>query len=447
MHLRHRIVVKLLSTAQPSVDTGRVNGLTRLQADPSRQPVVLGIDGAGFIAKGLLYAMERTPGFAPAVVAARSPQRACDIWLASGRAVTAKDILSVEDPDQLAAAIADDRPAVTSDAGLLAETPGIDVVLEATSAFDHGAELMLSALRNGRTVVSMNAEVDATIGHLLHHQAADSGAVYTICDGDQPGAMLRQLEFVSSIGMDVVAAVNCKTNLDVHQTPEMSRDFAARDGTSQYMTTAFGDGTKMQFENTVVANLSGLIPDCRGMHGVHTTVETAAADITAALSAQGCVEFTLGGDFGAGIGVVGHCDDPEMEMAVLKYLKMGNGPEYFLFRPYHLIHFEVPITVAEAVLDRTCLGTPSSSRVAETITVAKRDLSAGTQLDGVGGFCCYGLMDDTAGAAGLLPMGLSEHARVTHSVAADEVIALDDVELDDSAPIVQLWEQQAEFGY
>ena len=72
------------------------------------------------------------------------------------------------------------------------------------------------------------------------------------------------------MGIEVVAAVNCKRNLDVHQNPDDSRPYAERDGTSVLMTTAFGDGTKMQIENAVVANLTGLVPDRLGMHGVET---------------------------------------------------------------------------------------------------------------------------------------------------------------------------------
>ena len=197
----------------------------------------------------------------------------------------------------------------------------------------------------------MNAEVDATIGWLLHHEAAAAGRIYTIGDGDQPGVLLRQLDFVSLMGIEMVAAVNCKRNLDVHQNPDDSRPYAERDGTSVLMTTAFGDGTKMQIENAVVANLTGLVPDRRGMHGVSTTVERAADDISAAISRHGVVEYTRGGDFGGGVGVVGLRRGP-MVQPYMRYGKLGDGPYYFYFRPYHLLHFEVPMTIADVVLDR-----------------------------------------------------------------------------------------------
>jgi len=416
-----------------------VNTLKRLQARSDQRPIAVAVNGAGFISKGLLHRLERTPGITTAIVTARNTDRATEIWEMSGRD---EEVVVSDNVDVLNQAIADGRPVVAPSADVLGSLDGIDVVYEATGAIDHGAEVMLSALRSGRHVVSMNAEVDATIGHLLHDQAHRNGVVYTIADGDQPGAMLRQIDFVEGMGFEIAAALNCKGQLDVHQTPEISRQYATRDDTSILMTTAFGDGTKMQIENTVVANLSGLIPDKRGMHGVETDLAHAADDIANALSNPGRVEFTLRGDFKAGIGVLGTADDADMEMPYMRYLKMGDGPHYFFYRPYHLVHFEAAYTIAEAVLDSTSLGTPTTKRVAETITLAKQAVAKGTKLDGIGGAWAYGLIDTVEGSAGLLPVGLSGHATLTKDHAVDEPILTDNVELDDSALIVKLRAEQ-----
>jgi predicted homoserine dehydrogenase-like protein len=209
------------------------------------------------------------------------------------------------------------------------------------------------------------------------------------------------------------------------------------------MTTAFGDGTKMQIENAVVANLTGLVPDRRGMHGVSTTVERAAADISAAISRHGVVEYTRGGDFGGGVGVVGY-GEGEMVQPYMRYGKLGDGPYYFYFRPYHLLHFEVPMTLADVVLDRSPLGVPVGAPVAEVVAIAKRDLKAGDEIDGIGGFACYGHVDTAEDAADLLPIGLSEGARLIADVGQDEPVPLDAVELDEDALIVRLRRRQDE---
>ena len=413
--------------------------LERWAADGNRSPVA--VVGAGFIGRGLVHRLHEVPGLPPGVVVNRDVRRAVEAYTAAG--VAPDQVVVSNDPGALDEAIAEGRPAATGDADVLPSLETVPLVVEATGALDHGARVVLSALRAGKSVVSMNAELDATVGYLLHSVAREAGSVYTISDGDQPGVLLRQLELAHTLGLDVVAAVNCKRNLDVRQNPDDSRPYAERDGTSVLMTTAFGDGTKMQIENAVVANLTGLVPDVRGMHGVETTVERAAADVAAVLGRSGVVEYTLGGDFGGGVGVVVHADDP-LVTPYLRYGKLGDGPYYFLFRPFHLLHLETPLTLADVVLDREPLGVPPGPPTAEAVAVAKRALAAGEQLDGIGGFCCYGHVEAADRASDLLPIGLAEHARLVEDVAIDEPVPLAAVELDESAEIVRLRRRQDE---
>ncbi len=398
------------------------------------------IVGGGFIGRGIVHRLERTPGMRPAVVINRSIENGLLAFKVSGR--NPDEVVISDDPEELSTAIASRVPALSASPDAIGAVDGIDVVVEATGALDYGARVVLGAIEARKHVVSMNAELDATIGSLLQRRARESKVVYTISDGDQPGVMLRHMEFVSGMGFEITAAVNCKRNLDPHQNPDSSRGYANRDNTSLTMTTAFGDGTKMQIENAVVANASGLVPDRRGMHGVRTTLATACDDIMALLSHRGVVEYTLGGDFGGGIGVIGHANDQEMVQPYMRYSKMGNGPDYFFFRPYHLLHFELPLTVAEVILDGHGLGRPAVEPVAEVVAIAKRDLHPGEALDGIGGFTCYGHIDTASGARGLLPIGLAEHARMRCRVTQDKPITMEDVELDGSAEIVKLRDVQ-----
>jgi predicted homoserine dehydrogenase-like protein len=394
---------------------------------------LVAVAGAGFMGRGLVRQLARTPGMRPALVVNRTVSAAVEAYAAAGLA----DPVVSDDPDTVAAALAEGRPAVSGDPQAIAALDAVDVVVEATGALEYGARLVLGALEAGKDVVSLNAELDEALGHLLHHAARRSGAVYTIADGDQPGVLLRQLELVAGMGFEIAAAVNCKRNLDVHQNPDDSRPYAERDSTSVPMTTAFGDGTKMQIECAVVANLTGLVPDVRGMHGVETTVARAAADVAAAISQPGVVEYTVGGDFGGGVGVVGRSGDPSVA-AYMRYAKMGDGPDYFFFRPYHLMHFEVPRTIAQVVLDREPLGTPLERPVAEVVAVAKGDLRPGDRLDGIGGFACYGQVDTAERAAGYLPIALADDATLVRPVRRDEPVPLDAVELDESLELVRL---------
>jgi predicted homoserine dehydrogenase-like protein len=401
--------------------------------------VRVAVVGAGFIGRGLVAQLARTPGLAPVLVVNRTPERAVAAYAAAGL----DEPVVTDDPPTLAAAVEAGTPAVTSAAEAVAAVDAIDLVVEATGAMEYGGRVVLDALAGGKDVVSMNAELDATLGYLLHHEAARAGRIYTIADGDQPGVLLRQLEFVQGLGLEIVAALNCKRNLDVHQDPDDSRPYAERDGTSVLMTTAFGDGTKMQIENAVVANLTGLVPDRRGMHGVETTLKRAIEDVVGTISRPGVVEYTLGGDFGGGVAVIGRTHDRELR-AYLKYGKLGDGPDFLFFRPYHLIHLEIPLTIADVVLDREPLGTPVGPPVADVVAVAKRDLAPGTGLDGIGGYACYGAVATAEEAAGYLPIGLAGHARAVAPVARDEPVPLDAVELDEEAWLVTLRRRQDE---
>jgi predicted homoserine dehydrogenase-like protein len=348
----------------------------------------------------------------------------------------------VDDPDAARTAIARKVPAVTEDAGVAIALDELDVLVEATGSLDHGATVMLHALEAGRAVVSINAEVDATIGWLLHETARAHGGIYTICDGDQPGVLMRTVDRVEHMGFDPIVAVNCKRHLDVHQSSLESAAYAARDDTSLALTVSAGDGTKMNIEQAVVANLTGMPPERRGMRGIETTLERALADVLAAIGREHIVEYTLGGDFGAGVFVIGRAPEPEAVATPLRFYKLGDGPEYLVFNPYTLVQFDMPRSIAEVALDREPLWAPSAPPVADVVALAKRDLRPGDRLDGIGGDCCYGQIDTVADAAGLLPMASTEHATVVRPVPRDAPVPLDAVEVDPTAPIVALRAQQ-----
>ena len=414
----------------------------RRLVDDHRQ-LQVGIIGAGYVGRGLAHLLDRLDGFAPAVIVNRTIERGIDAYRWSGR--DPSEVVVARTETALRDAVSARRPVVVADPDLAIMLDELDVLVEATGSVDYGAQVMLAALRSGRKVVSVNAEVDAAIGWLLHRTAAMHGGVYTICDGDQPGVLMRTIDRVDHMGFEVLAAVNCKRHLDVHQSRAESAAYAARDATSVAIAVSAGDGTKMNLEQAVVANLAGLPPACRGMHGVRTTLEHALGDVRGLLSAigrEGVVEYTLGGDFGAGVFVIVRACEPDAVQTALRFFKLGDGPEYLVFSPYTLVHFEMPRSIAEVALDGDPLWRPSEPPIAEVVAIAKRDLAPGDPVEGIGGDGCYGQIDLVAEARGLLPVVLAEHASIVKPVRRDEPISLDAVEIDDSMPIVRLRRQQ-----
>jgi predicted homoserine dehydrogenase-like protein len=406
------------------------------------QPISVAVFGAGYVGRNLVHLLDRLPGFVPAVVVNRSLERAIDTYIAAGS--RADEVIVAHDERTLRRAIERGAPVVTAEPDLVISYDGFDALAETTGALDYGAAVMLSALRAHRAVVSINAEVDVAIGWLLHIVAAAHGGVYTICDGDQPGGQMRTLDRVTHMGFDVVASMNCKRHLDVHQTVASSAPYAKRDNTSVAVTVSSGDGTKMNIEQAVVANLASLAPDCRGMRGIRTVLDRALDDVLRAISRDGVVDYTLGGDFGAGVFAIGRAREPEIVRTPLRFFKMGDGPEYLIFNPYTLVHFEMVQSIAEVALDEAPLWSPIRPPVADVIAFAKRDLVAGDCLDGIGGDTCYGQIDTVERARGLLPIVFTEHAKVVTTVPRDAPIPVESVELDPEAPIIALRRSQEE---
>ena len=101
--------------------------------------------------------------------------------------------------------------------------------------------------------------------------------------------------------------------------------------------------------------------------------------------------------------------DPKQQHYLNLY-KMGEGPLYSFFIPYHLVHFEVPNAIARVVLFRDTVAPPLAGPVVEVCAVAKRDLRAGEILDDYGMYMTYGeaVNVDEMSRGRYLPEGLVE---------------------------------------
>ena len=386
----------------------------------------MAVSGIGSMGRGIALQLRAMPGLEPCILVNRTVERAVEAWVLAGAA--REEIVVTDDPRLLEIAVEQGLPCVCREPESAVAVTGVEVFVEATGTVGPAARAVLRAIAARKHVVVMNAELDGTIGCYLAERARQQGVVYSYADGDQPGVLMRLLEWVGLHGFEIVAAVNCKGFLDVRATPDSCGEWAQRMKTSPQMVCAFTDGTKMNLENAVVANATGLVPDVRGMHGVKTTQRDAVRDFGATLSRTGLVDYSLGGDFAGGVFVIGRSSDWDRVGHYFDYLKMGRGPDYMFLRPYHLCHLETPLTVAEAVLYREPTIAPRGAPVAEVVAMAKRNISQGEVLDGIGGWTVYGQVDTVDRAREFLPVGLAEGAVLTRSVAAGEPIPLAAVE-------------------
>ncbi|HET7856492.1 MAG TPA: SAF domain-containing protein, partial [Gaiellaceae bacterium] len=348
-------------------------------------------------------------------------------------------------------AIGDGRPAVTDDPLLVAEAEQVDAVIEVTGTVELAARVALAAFEAGKHVVLMNAEVDGTVGPILKTYADRAGVVVTNADGDQPGVQMNLYRFVRGLGVKPVLAGNIKGLHDPYRTPTTQADFAARWGQNPQMVTSFADGTKISFEQAIVANATGMRVSRRGMQGPEVAAGTPIEEAAKLLEADalgngnGVVDYVVGAAPSPGVFVLGTHDNP-LQQHYLNLYKLGEGPLYCFYTPYHLCHFEVPNTVARAVLLGDAAIAPVGPPRVDVIAAAKADLAAGDTLDGLGGYMTYGLAEnsDVVAAERLLPIGLAEGCRVTRAVRRDEVLTYGDVEVPEGRVSDRLRAEQAE---
>jgi predicted homoserine dehydrogenase-like protein len=411
-------------------------------------PVRVAIVGAGYQGRGVaLQILTSMTGMRLVAVANRTIDRARQAYAQAG----VEDVQQVSTVSALEDAIDRGQYAITDDAALVCKAAGIDAIIEATGTIEFGANVSIQALEHGKHLILSNAELDATIGPILKVYADRAGVVMTDIDGDQPGTMMNLHRFVDAIGYKPVLVGNIKGLLDHYRTPETQQAWADEHGQAPYMVTSFADGTKISMENAVAANATGFPVGQRGMYGPACDHVTEAVDLFPKdeLLETGLNDYIIGAEPGPGVFVIAYNDHP-VKRQYTEVLKMGEGPFYVFYTPYHLPHLEVPLTVARAVLFGDAAVTPKGAPVCEVLTLAKRDLKAGERLDGIGGFAAYGWIDnaDVARRDNLLPMGLSEGCVLTRDVPKDQAISFDDVTVPDDRLCDRLYtEQRAHFQH
>ena len=419
------------------------------ERESSRKPVRVGLVGAGCMGRGIaLQITAFTKGMRLIAIANRTLAKAVNnAALAGCEAPTIVENQATFDRTVLAGGTA-----LTQDAGLVAKSPLVDVLVDATGSLEFAARIVVDAIDNGKHVVLMNAELDGTVGPALQRRANHAGLVCTNADGDQPGVIMNLYRFVRQIGLKPVLCGNIKGLLDRYRTPATQSAFAAQWGQEPKMVTSFADGTKLAFEQAIVANATGSRLLASGMLGPivppGTRIEDAASVFPVdTLLERGCVvDYVVGADPAPGVFVLATCNHP-VQRDYLNLYKLGAGPLYCLHTPFHLCHFEVPFTIAKATLFGNAAVRPLAGIAVEVVATAKRDLPSGIRLDGIGGYDLYGRAEEAAHARALmlLPIGLSEDVVLRRSVRKDQLLRIDDVEIPPDRMVDALRAEQDAF--
>ena len=414
---------------------------TRLrEREAAGEPIRVGLIGAGQMGTEIVAQIGEMVGMEVAVIVDLSEDRA-----AAGYAHSKKrrEIVCAGDPAEAEAATAHGKWVAATDHYVATRHSAIDVVVDATGSTRMGAEIAMDAIYNKKHVVMMNVECDVTVGAILRKLADDAGVVYSLAAGDEPAAIVELYRFANALGFEIVSAGKGKNNpLDIYATPESVRAKAEQRKMSAKMLCEFVDGSKTAVEMCAVSNATGLVPDIRGMHAAKATVpELAKVFIPRTdggiLEKSGVVDFAIG--VHPGVFVVAKTYNQRIIDGMVQR-DMGEGPYYTLYRPFHLCSVEVPLTIAQTVLYGESSGHPLFTPTSECLAVAKRDITAGEILDGIGEYCYRGSIDTakTARDEGLLPLGLAMGCVARQDIPKETVITYSMVESVEETVLVQL---------
>lgn len=409
-------------------------------------PIKVGIIGAGQMGRGLISQLYKMKGMTPSVVCDIDINKVLHAFSKSN--ITENDYIITNNLSQANDAIKKGKIVVSEDKQIASFVDETDCVVDATGFTDIGAEIAIDTINNGKNIVMLDVEADVVVGPILKRKADKAGVIYTGSAGDEPGAVKEMFDFSEALGFDIKVIGKGKNNeVDHSCTPDSIRDYAISRGVSPKMQCSFSDGTKNMVELCCMANSTGLVPDVRGGHGPKCDIKNldkvlCLKEEGGILNNYGVVEWVNG--IAPGVFVI-VSSDLEFIHHEMQYLRIGDGPNYVLYRPYHLCGMETPLTIARAVLDKAPTIVPMDGLVCEAITVAKKDLKKGESVDGIGGFSTYGTIDkrEVAKELNALPIGLiNKNTKMAKDVKKGEIITYDDVILDEDSLLVKLRREQ-----
>ena len=418
-----------------------------LNRSDKRNPVRVGLIGAGKFGSMFLSQVPTTPGLTVSAIADLDP--------AAAKATCASIGWSTQ-------MVASTR--FTDDALQLLDAGDVDVVVEATGNPAVGLIHAQAAIDRGLHIVMVNVEADVLGGALLAQRARAAGVVYSMAYGDQPALTCELVEWARSTGFEVVAAGKGTKYLPIyhHSTPEtvwdhygLTADQAKSAGMNSQMFNSFLDGTKSALEMAAIANATGLSAPSGGLRFPPAGMDDLAyvlrpQDDGGMLDKRGQVEVVSSlerdgrpvyKDLRWGVYIVFEAPN-DYAAACFRQYGMNTDPTgrySAMYKPFHLIGLELNISILSAAL----LGAPTGSTQqfkADVVATAKRDLKMGEILDGEGGYTVWGKLYPASEslALGGLPIGLAHNVKLNTDIKADQPIRWQDVQIDETFAAVTI---------
>ncbi|MEB7421401.1 SAF domain-containing protein [Staphylococcus arlettae] len=403
-----------------------------LEREAEKQPIKVGIIGAGQMGYGMVSQIAHIPGMIVVGISDINIENAEKARNAFNDA--SDEHIDIEISENFEDIIYSKRP---------------EIIVDATGIPEVGAQIAFETLLAKKHLVLLNVEVDITIGPIMKKLYDSANLVYTGSDGDEPAVTLGLFEFAKSMGLEVLVAGKGKNNpLIPTANPDTAQQEATEKGMSAHMLSAFQDGTKTMAEMTLLSNATGFKADKVGMHGIQGDLDSVIDDLNlkennGVLNKFQVVDYVDGLAPGVFVIVKGKNLGVANELDYL--LKKGKRDHHILYRPFHLASLETPLTIAKAVLDNDYAIVPMGAPVSETVAVAKKDIKAGERIDGIGGYCIRGVMESSEEQLNHrhIPIGIIAGESIAkRDISVGAFLTEDDVAIDKSTTVWKLRELQ-----
>ncbi len=376
----------------------------------SEREARIGVVGTGYIARGLSYALR------------------------NDKSLGVSRVLTRRNPEQVRDLAIEKRQITTSPQELIDNS---DIVVECSGDPVYATEVLSSAMDVGVPVVTMDSELQITTGSWL----AKRGLI-TEAEGDQPGSIAALYREVVAMGFEPVVLGNIKGFLNHNPTKDEMKYWAARQGISLDQVVLFTDGTKIQIEQTLVANGLGADIAQRGLLGIECIdYQDGAKRLAEKADALGVkiADYVLSPKSPSGVFITAK---HEAEQApYLRYYKLGDGPYYVLTRPFHLCHLEISKTIRQVLRGEGVLLNNGENPQVSVATIAKRRLLPGEIVKrGIGSFSVRGEAVKISEYPSHIPIGLVFDVVLKRYVEPGEIVTFDDVEVPESQALIA-WQE------
>lgn len=410
------------------------------------ESIKLAIIGCGKMGGSLISQLSKLDAMEVKLVVDRNPRKAINALVKAG--ISEDKIIYTDDYNEGYEVLEKGYVAVSTNYRLSYKLLQINAVVDCTGNPPFGAVIARKTIQYHKHMISFNVECEATVGPVLHDMAKKAGVVYTGILGDEPGAIMELVDNAYGMGLEVLVAAKGKNNpLNNYATAELLEEEAKSKKLSPRMLTSFVDGTNTMIELNSVCNALGFLPDTFGCHGIKTSPDMAVEDFKlkkdgGILNSYGVVDFSPG--MAPGVFIIVTSDQEDVR-DLMKFLGFGDGPNYLLYRPYHLTSLEAPITIYNAVVENEPTIAPIHGQVADTVAIAKRDIKKGEKFDGIGSDKVFGKLTshDRSIEEDLLPIGLiTPKTEAIVDIPKDTVIDMSMVKIDEKATITRLRRRQ-----